>query len=454
MKEKKQEIDLQELLDNFIKKWWLMACLTLSVAAFSYVVTDKFIAPIYQSDTTLFIGNEQNDIELGISLNDLRRDSGLIGDYQSIAKTRLIIDAVLYTLNIEMPLEDFRKGMSIHIVDDSRLFVVSFVSKSPELSASIANELAKQLTFAAYEIVGVENIRILDLAIINSEPISPSKIKNTTLGGLIGWVIGMIMTLIIFVRNDTINSKSDVSKLIRAPIIGNIPMFNDKMFNKNNLHIITHIKPNSYVAECYKMLRSNVNYLSVESQNRVIMFTSSTAEEGKTTSVSNLAVSLAKDGKKVLLIDADLRRPKIHILFNLQQYPGLTNIFFKKVNFMRVINKINAMPNLDILTTGILPPSPDELLGSQIFLEFIKMIKDRYDFILFDSPPVLVVSDAIILSKIVDEVILVAAIKQTKIQSLKNAEVMLKQVDANLVGMILTKGQIKKNDSMNHYYNE
>lgn len=452
--EQKQEIDLKELFDNFIKKWWLIISLMMIFAVVSYMITEYIIDPNYQSNTTLFIGNEQNDIELGLSLNDLRRDSGLIGDYQSIAKTRLIIDSVLNTLNIEMPIEDFRKGMTIQTIDDSRLFVVSFVSKSPELSAAIANELAKQLTIAAYEIVGVENIRILDKAIINYEAISPSKLKNTILGGLIGWLIGMTISLILFVLNDTISSKADVSKILKSPIIGDIPLCSNKVFNRNQMRIITHIKPNSYIAECYKILRSNVGYLSMESKSRIIMFTSSTAGEGKTTSASNLAVSFAKDGKNVLLVDADLRRPNVHSIFNLQQFPGMTNMFFKKVSFTSVINKIDGIANLDVLTTGVLPPSPDELLGSKQFRQFLLDAKQEYDYIIVDAPPVLVVSDAIILSKIVDEVILVAAVKETKIQALKNAEMMIKQVDANLVGTVLTKNKIKKNDSMNHYYND
>ena len=446
-----QEIDLKEILDNMVKRWWLILMLCILGALLAFIISDQVIDPIYQADTTLFIGNEQNDIDIGISLSDLNRNSGLIKDYQNIAKTRLIIEEVMKQLGVSIPIKEFREGMKIFTVDDSRLFIVSYTSNNAQFSANAANEIAKQLSLAVGEIVGVENIRVLDKALVPDQPISPNIIKNTILGGLIGIVISMMINLILFLANDTIIKKEEIEKAIDLPVIGEIPKFFQNIDGGDRL--VTKTEPNSYIAECYKILRSNINYLNYDGKNQVIMVTSSASFEGKTTTISNLALSMARDGKKTLLIDGDLRRPQTHTVFSFKQIPGLTNILFGQNSLEETVNHINGIDNLDVLTSGALPPAPDELLGTDLFKNLIQQARGKYDFILIDAPPVLSVSDASVLAQIVDATIVVVATKQTKKSDIISAKTALDHVGAKIIGSILTKKKVDKKGYYSDYYN-
>jgi capsular exopolysaccharide synthesis family protein len=447
MNEHRQEIDLKELYISFMKHWWIVLSLMIVVTLTTYLITENVITPKYEADTTLFIGNEKDDIDIGISLNDLYRDSGLINDYKSIARTRLVIEKVLSNLNISMTIDDFKKGMDIYTLEDSRLFVVSFTSPDPKLSADVANELAKELSTAVFEIVGVENIRIIDPAILKEKPVSPVLLKNLVLGGLIGFVLGLIVNLILFLGDDAIDDKEQIMALINKPVLGEIPVIKEKV--SDIVHVLKY--PHSYASECYKMLRTNINYLN-RNDNRTILFTSSVTSEGKTTTISNLAVTLSREKKKVLLLEGDLRRPQLHKRFKMSQEPGLVDFIYKAVDINSIIRKHPDEKNLHILTSGILPPMPDEVLGSRDFKDLIERLKQHYDYILIDAPPLLVVSDAMVLSHVVDEVVLVCALQETKKSSFKNTLNILEQNEVNFVGVIINKNKLNKKDSVNHYY--
>ena len=213
--------------------------------------------------------------------------------------------------------------------------------------------------------------------------------------------------------------------------------------------LITLLKPNSVASESYKMLRSNLNYMNVDGDNQVILFTSSSAEEGKTTTVCNTAVELAKSGYKTLLIECDLRKARIHHIFEVPQSPGVTNILAQDEKLEHVVHKITGIENLGVITAGPLPPSPVELIESKKFTDMIEVAKSQYDKILIDAPPLLSVTDAVVISKVADGVIIIAAAEETRIEILKLAYKQLEKVNAKVFGVVLTKVNIKKNG---YYY--
>lgn len=223
------------------------------------------------------------------------------------------------------------------------------------------------------------------------------------------------------------------------------------MINKN---LITLNEPQSLVSERYKMFRTNLNYMSIDKENKVILFTSTTSEEGKTTSIANTAISLAIEGKKVLLIECDLRKARLHDFFGLSQSPGLTNLLANKKPLSEVVQTIEDLNNLHILTSGPLPPDPSEMLSSQAFQKVIEEARQEYDMILIDAPPVLSVTDATILCKVVDGVVLVIAMKETKKDAAKQAKKALDKVNANILGVLLTKSKLSKKSSYYYYYSE
>ncbi|PKM51014.1 MAG: hypothetical protein CVV02_08760 [Firmicutes bacterium HGW-Firmicutes-7] len=221
-----QEIDLKEIMQAILAKWWIIALLTISIASLGYYVTSNHMTPIYQADTILFIGKEQSGLgEIGVSLNDLYTNDQLFLDYQQLASTRLVIEEVNKNLNINIPIEDFKRSMGVYAIERSRLFGVSYSSTNPQLATDVSNELATQITLAAAKVVNVQNIRIVDKAIIPVNPISPNLTMNTIIAGFLGLVFALLIIFIHTYMDNTVKKDEDIEKLIKLPVIGVIPEF-------------------------------------------------------------------------------------------------------------------------------------------------------------------------------------------------------------------------------------
>lgn len=213
------------------------------------------------------------------------------------------------------------------------------------------------------------------------------------------------------------------------------------------LDIISLSKPKSPIAEAYRTLRTNIQFSDLDKTLKTIIITSSAPGEGKTTSICNLAVTMAQANNKVLLIDCDLRKSQLHKRFELSNQKGLTNILAQKIPHQEIIQKTKAGA-LDVLTAGPKPPNPSELLGSKAMKDFLSLVSKDYDRILIDAPPIGVVTDAGILSTITDGVILVVAAKQAPIEAVQRSKELLDRVNANILGVVLNK---IPNDSRGYY---
>ena len=213
-------------------------------------------------------------------------------------------------------------------------------------------------------------------------------------------------------------------------------------------------KTQSNISEAYRTIRTGIEFSNLDKDLKIICITSSKKDEGKTTVLSNLGVSFAKIDKKVLLIDADLRNPSISKMFDTSNTQGLMDILLGKKNIQDCVKK-TKQENLYILTGGTIPPNPAEVLSSKKMSEFIESIKDEYDYIFIDSPPVGVVSDASIISAYSDGVIFVVGANEVDSNLAKIAKERLDSVKANIVGVILNKFKTDTNSEYyNYYYNE
>lgn len=212
--------------------------------------------------------------------------------------------------------------------------------------------------------------------------------------------------------------------------------------------IVTHSLPKSPISEAYRVLRTNLQFTGVDTPLQCVVITSSGPSEGKSTTVANLAVTFAHSGSRVLILDADLRKPRIHKMFNLANKTGATNAILDPDNVGEYIQN-SIVDGLHILTSGPIPPNPSELLGSIRMKNLITILRGMYDFILIDTPPVCMVTDAQILSTMADGTAIVAASGQVAIEDLNRAKTLLQNVNANILGVILNK---KVRDSNAYYY--
>lgn len=221
------------------------------------------------------------------------------------------------------------------------------------------------------------------------------------------------------------------------------------------MKIISLKNPKSPVSEAYRSIRTNIEFSNVDEDIKVIMVTSSKQNEGKSTVISNLAVSFASlEDKKVLIIDGDLRNPTVHRTFGISNIYGVTDILLGHKTFEECVGSVGSS-NLDILTTGKIAPNPSEILGSSRMKDFINSIRDSYDYIFIDAPPIGIVTDAGVMSNFVDGTVLVIASKETDIEMVKIAKERLNQVNAKILGCVLNKFEEKKSVYGYYgYYNE
>jgi capsular exopolysaccharide synthesis family protein len=214
------------------------------------------------------------------------------------------------------------------------------------------------------------------------------------------------------------------------------------------VNLITYMNPKSPASEAYRILRTNIQFASPDKELKTILITSSTPDEGKSTTVVNLGIILAQAGKKILVIDCDLRKPVIHKSFRLSNDSGLTNILVSNIESCNVINK-TYIDNLEILTSGPIPPNPAELLGSKKMKNLLQELTRIYDYIILDTPPIGLVTDSALLAAVADGTILVISSGKVVVEMAKRSTDSLLKVGANILGVVLNK--IPKNGK--GYYN-
>lgn len=204
-------------------------------------------------------------------------------------------------------------------------------------------------------------------------------------------------------------------------------------------NIIALLDPRSPITEAYRMLRTNLYFSGIDTKNQIIEVTSSDQAEGKTTTTINLALTLAQDGKKVLLIDCDLRKPRVHRYFYVDNHMGLTNLIVEGYEHTDIYYESDDLPSLHLVASGPLPPNPSEILGSKKMADYLNSLRSMYDYIIVDTPPVGRVTDGVVLAPVVDGVLLTVASGQSQAQITKRAKGLLDQVGANILGVVLTK---------------
>lgn len=205
--------------------------------------------------------------------------------------------------------------------------------------------------------------------------------------------------------------------------------------------LVTISSPRSPVAEAFRALRTNLEFSNLDKSLRAILVTSARAEEGKSTTLANLAVTMAQGGKKVILVDADLRRPTQHQIFGLKSTPGLTDMVRDEALLANPPLQDTPVPTLKVLTAGALPPNPAEILGSKQMSQLLAALLERADTVLLDAPPILAVTDAAVLSNKVDGVLLVASAGKTKREDAQKAQQQLEKINARVIGAVLTNAK-------------
>ncbi|NOQ42436.1 MAG: polysaccharide biosynthesis tyrosine autokinase [Desulfuromusa sp.] len=299
----------------------------------------------------------------------------------------------------------------------------------------------------------MSNIDIIDPAIAPEKPIKPQKKKNLLLGFIVGIMLGVGLAFFLEYMDDSIKDPDLAKRLLGLPALVTIPFLGNKgKPGSGRAHtLVSQLDPKAPAAEAFRALRTSIHFSAINKEKRILMITSPFPGEGKTTISANLAVTLAQTGDRVLIIGCDLRRPALHEFFEGHQLPGLTEVLVGDQTFDDAVNLTGA-PGVDFLSSGSTPPNPAELLGSETMTRLVSELRQRYDHIILDAPPVLAVTDAVILSELADLVLIVFELGRntTKVTHLMRDQ--LANIQAPLAGLVFNDKSAKGISYYGGYY--
>ncbi|OPL07330.1 MAG: hypothetical protein AVO33_06010 [delta proteobacterium ML8_F1] len=441
------EIDLRELLDVLRRRLVLIVIVTLLSSGIAALVSIYYIAPVYQTKTTLLVKQEasENALISQLQLSDVNLNMRLAQTYSEIITSRRVLGRVVENLELEMAPEVLKNSITVNQVKDTELIDISVKSGDPYGAMVIANEIAEVFIEEVEKIMKIETVNVLDEAVVSRIPISPNKTLNTLKAGILGLMASIFFFLLIETLDRTLKTASEVKNHLGLNVVGAIPFSEDL----EDREISSEADPRSAVSEAYRVLRTNLRFAAINREVKTLLITSSIEAEGKSTTSINLASSLGQTGVRVLLVDADFRKPVIYKSINRKTNIGLTNILTEEGDYRDYIIRESGKC-FDTLSSGTIPPNPSEILGSPAMKAFIEQVRTEYDYVIFDTPPVAVVTDAAVLSTLVDASLLVVSAGKVDYHIARRAVELLRNVNANLVGAILSMIPIRQKG---YYYN-
>ena len=447
-----EEINIKDFF-NYLKKYILIICGVVVIFVIGVFIYDKSIKkPLYTTYTTIIL-TKSNEAQTSttITQNDILLNQKLVETYTKIIKSKLVLDQVISETGITYTAEELGQNVAVEAYENTEMLKISVTDSDPELSASIANSIAQVFSGEVAKIYQMNNISVIDIAQV------PDEVSNNTLTrdffiALFISIFGSIgVIFIIYYFDDSIKLTDDLEEEIGMPVIAKVFKSDIGSKNRGKVELLVQKYPKSVVSESIKTLRTNLQFSSVDSELKTILVTSSIPGEGKSFISANLAISFTQTDKKVLIVDCDMRKGRQHRIFKLSNTKGLSNLLIDDMNnYKDYINK-TSIKNLYVITRGTVPPNPSELLNSNKNSELIKILRSKFDIIIFDGVPCNGLPDSIIMSKLVDKVLIVSSESVTPRSVLESTKKQLKNVEAPVAGDVLNNVN-RKNSKYGKYY--
>lgn len=451
-----EEFDLKRFANTAYGKKWYIFCIMIISLILGYLYSFIYNIPKYKSETTIVLAqvstNSGDSTSNSITQTDITMNKNLVDTYTEIIKSDVVLKKVKENLSLEETEDELYNMIKVTAGTNTELLTIEVSNVDPEFSQKITNEIAKVFSEKVPEIYNINNVYVLDEAELETEPYNINHPKDMVIAAILGMFISAGVILIIYMFDTTIKQEEDVEENTKLPVIGTIPLMeSDPKKKRGNGEDI-----DMPVTESFRTLRTNLTFGKKGNQLRNILITSSYSSEGKSYVSSNLAKALARSNKKVLLIDADMRKGRQHKIFKVENPGGLSNCLeeIKTVNVNTVYKyiKTTQVPNLHIITSGDRPSNPSELISSSKMVKIIRVLNEIYDVVVIDGTPSMIVSDSFAIAKFVKNVIVVVAHKSTKIESLKKIKKSLENVGANIIGVVLNKYPIEESSYNESYY--
>jgi succinoglycan biosynthesis transport protein ExoP len=399
-------------------------------------------APVYAAQSQLFVSTSDIPADLSQTYQGGLFTQQRVLSYAQIVSSPAVVRAVIAQLGLRDSVRKLQGEISASVPTDTVLINVTVKDRSPRRAKAIADAVGNQ--FASFvnrlEAKGGERsspvkISVTRPAELPTAPVSPRKVFYLAFGALFGLALGIGGASLREALDTRVRDEDDVAAITRAPVLGTIAEDPDA----KRRPLVVADDPASVRAEAYRRLRTNLRVLSADHGLQSFVVSSAVASEGKTLIAANVGIAFAQAGYRVVLVDADLRRPQLAEVLELSSTVGLTNVLVDNLPIESALQTWqNGLP-LEVLGSGPEAPNPSELLGSQRFATVLDLLTDRVDIVILDAPALLPVSDAAILARVTSGVILVTRVASTRTAELASATDSLRAVDMPVLGVVLNR---------------
>lgn len=471
----KDTFDLRSLLDLLLRRLWIVlgSAVLMGAAFFAFA---KFVMPLkYESYTSMYVKNNTNTKEqqTDININDLNASKSLVSTYIAVLDSDTVMGSVGEALQVKFDkatledsftfddngkinIESVRKCFTMSSVDDTEVMNITAITTDPEVSAHMCNVIADIAPEFLVRVVGAGSVEVIDEAKVNEEAVSPNFRSMAIRGVLVGLVLSALIVILVDMFDNTVKESDKLARRFGKATLGEVMEIegvnSGKKKAKNSTDeerlLLMDKRVPFNVVETYKSIRTNLIFSLGTTGKNTIAVSSCNPSEGKSTSAANVAIAFAQTGCSVLLIDADMRKPVQHKIFKTSNKIGLSTVIIGLSSVEESVKK-DVVKNLDLLPSGKMPPNPSELLSSQQFGDMLNKVSRMYDYVIIDTPPVNIVSDAVVISGLVGGAVMVLKYSATTYEDVAEAMRQLNLADVNVLGFMLN--EVNKRHTGSYY---
>ena len=470
------EIDFKRLLDAVVRKAWLVGIVAVLCAVLTFLGTFLFVTPLYESSAIFYVNNNAlsvGDASFSLSTGDISAAKSLVDSYIVILKTRTTLNDVIDYAGVDRSYGELKGMISAAAVNDTEIFEIIVSSDDPLEAEKIANAIAYILPKRISSIIEGTSAKIVDTAVVAGQPSSPSYTLNTMIGFLAGLLVSVVVIVLREVFDISIHTEDDIQQCCAHPVLAAVPDMTApskggyygygekrrtaaKHAGGTDGTVLVGSGINFAASEAYKLLRTKIQYsFAGDKTCRVIGVSSALTGEGKSLTAVNLAYTMSQLNNKVLLIDCDMRRPSLPDKLPIQKKPGLSGFLSGQAQEQTMFQYC-GIPNdeqaFHVVSAGQIPPNPVELLSSSRMSMMLKQLREMYDYIILDLPPVGEVTDALAVVKETDGVLLVVRQNYCNRIALTEAVRQFEFVDTKILGMIYNCATDNSNGYGKKYY--
>ncbi|MDO5493981.1 MAG: polysaccharide biosynthesis tyrosine autokinase [Nesterenkonia sp.] len=440
-------MELREYLMILRRGWLTVLVVTLLGAALGGAAA-LLQTPRYEAESLVYVS-----VEGAADVNELGQGNiysqEMVRSFVELTTSSAVLGPVIEDLALDTTVEDLAEDVSVASQNETVILEIVASDEDPDQAAAIADSIAENLDASVQEVTPEGGNAIALTTIQPAEPPEaptvPRPVVYVALGLVVGAALGMAVLALREVLRTRIRTEDDVRGVTEAPILGTIR--DDRRVTSGEL--VAQTDPAGGFAESFRTLRTNLHFLDIGRSAHSFVVTSSVQSEGKTTTAVNLAISLRRAGHRVLLVDADLRRPAVADHLGLEGAVGLTDALTELAQLEDVVQSWGP-DELAVLPAGTVPPNPSELLGSAAMQQLISRLESAYDVVLFDTPPLLPVSDAAVLSRMTSGAVLVVGVGTARAPEVRGASDALDLVEARLLGIVMTRVPTKGPDAQGY----